>query len=241
MIVWKPKDPDETVSYEADWTEQLGTDAIASYTMVVTSGDATISKQVQSVRAIKFYIAGGTDATTTTFLNTVTTNTGQVLEREYSLYVAAGLSNYLTTSTTKRQLVEQMFTECALNGWEFDLTPDEKNVALTRLDALMWELRGRGIEIGYNFPNSIGGGDLDDELGAPDQAFFGLALMGAERLCPTMGKTMSKESRIALMDARKSVISAAAGFVPVMSLAPGTPIGSGNKPWSTRYPFSMTE
>lgn len=240
MSNWKPKDPNETVAYTADWSDQLGSDVIASYTMVAT-GTASISNQKQSARSIKFYVTGGTDGTTTTFLNTVTTNTGQVLERTYSLYVASGESSFMPTSTTKRQLVEQMFTECALNGWEYDLTPEEKDTALTRLDALMWELLGRGIDLGYNFPISIGGGDLDDDLGCPDQAFFGLALMGAERLCPTMGKTMSKESRIALVAANKAVIASASGFVPTVKLAPGTPIGSGNKPWSSRYPFSMTE
>lgn len=239
MTIWPPKDPNETVAYTVDWSDQIGTDAIASYTMVAT-GSATIANQVQSVRSLQFYIAGGTDGSTTTFLNTITTNNGQVLERSFSLYVASGQSSFNTTSTTKRQLVEQMFTECALNGWEYDLTADEKDVALTRLDMLMWELRGRGLELGYNFPVSIGSGDLDDVLGCPDQAFYGLAVLGAERLCPTMGKTQAHESRLALNAAMKAVRSCAAVLVPTMSLAPGTPVGSGNKPWSTRYPFSMT-
>lgn len=227
--IWKPKDPDETVAYVVDWASQLGDDTIASYTFVVSTGDATIANTVQSSQAFKFYIAGGTDDTTTTFLNTITTTSGQVLERLFSLYVGDGQSSFLTTSTTKRQLVEQMFTECALNGWEYDLTPEEKDTALTRLDALMWELRGRGIDVGYNFPNSIGGGSLNDDLGCPDQAFFGLSVLGAKRLCPTMGKTLSKESREALNDAMKAVRAAASGFIPSLSLAPGTPLGAGNR------------
>lgn len=238
-VIWNPKDPDETVAYDVDWSGELGSDSIASYTMVAT-GTATISKQVQSVRALKFYIAGGTTGTTTTFLNTVTTNTGQVLERTFSLYVVDGANSYQPATTTKRQLVEQMFTECALNGWEFDLTADEKDTALTRLDMLMWELIGRGINVGYNFPTAIGQGSLADDLGCPDQAFFGLAVLGAQRLCPTMGKTLSKESREILSAAMKSVRSACVSLVPTLQLAPGTPIGSGNKPWSTRYPFSMS-
>ena len=239
MVVWPPKDPDETVAYSIDWTDQLGTDDIASYTFVVSSGTATISKDTLSDRTIRVYIAGGTDATTTTFLNTITTGGGQTLERSFSLYVASGESSFQTTSTTKRQLVEQMFTECALNGWEYDLTADEKDVALTRLDMLMWELRGRGIDIGYNFPTAIGAGNLTDELGCPDQCFFALAVLGAERLCPTMGKTQSKESRIALHNAMKALRNACLGIKP-MSYGYGTPVGAGNKPWSTRYPFAIT-
>lgn len=235
---WPPKDPNETVAYAVDWSDQIGTDSIASYATVVT-GTATIAKVVQAARLLTIYVAGGTEATTTTILVTITTNTGQVLERTFSLYVASGQSSFQPTSTTKRQLVEQMFTEVSLNGWEYDLTPDEKDTALTRLDALMWELRGRDIEVGYNFPTAIGQGALNDPLGCPDQAFYGLAVLGAERLCPTMGKTMSKESRIALTAAMKAVRSAAVTLVPTVRFAIGTPIGAGNKPWSTRYPFSV--
>lgn len=236
-----PKDPSETIRYEADFSEQISPDAIASYTLTVESGSATIAKQVQSVRSVQFYVAGGTTGTTTVFLFTVTTNTSQVIERRYSVYVADNLSSFQTTSTTKRQLIEQVFSESALNAWELDITADEKDAALKRLDALMWELKGRGLNLNYNFPTGIGMGDLDDVLGCPDEAFFGLSIMAAFRFAPTMGKKMSAESSKALNDATKAVRAAASNYVPAMDLAPGTPIGAGNKPWSTRYPFSMTE
>jgi hypothetical protein len=131
-------------------------------------------------------------------------------------------------ATTKRQLVQQMFEECGINGWEFDITPEEKDRALTRLDALMAELRGRGIDLSYNFPTELGGGDLDDVLGTPDQAFYGLATLGAERLAPTMGKTQSPASRMALTAAMKAVRSAAAVLVPTLE-GPDMVYGSGNR------------
>jgi len=131
--------------------------------------------------------------------------------------------------TTKRQLIEQMFVECGLNGWEYDITPEEKDRALIRLDALMAELQGRGLALGYNAPADIGGGDLDDDLGCSQQAFYGLAVLGAERLCPSMGKTQSKESRIALHNAMKAVRSAAAVLVPATTLPIGTQLGSGRR------------
>jgi hypothetical protein len=130
--------------------------------------------------------------------------------------------------TTKRQLIEQMFTECGLNGWEYDISPEEKDRALTRLDALMAELQGRGISLGYNFPAEIGAGDLDDDLGTPDQAFYGLATLGAERLAPTMGKTQTRESRMALTAAMKAVRSAAAVLVPLVE-GPRMVYGAGNR------------
>lgn len=238
-IVWPPKDPDETVAYTADWTNQLGSDTIASYTMAPT-GTATIAKEEQDVRALRFWIVGGTNETTTTFLNTVTTASGQVLERVYSLYVASGVSSFQPASTTKRMLIGQAFSHATLNGWEYDITAEEKDNALTTLDALMWELLGRGIDLGYNFPIGIGQGNLDDDLACPDQAFFGLSILLALRIFPTMGKKMSVESNRALADAMKAVRSAAVTLVPTAQLAPGTPVGSGNRRWGMRYPFSLT-
>lgn len=141
-----------------------------------------------------------------------------------------------TSTATKRQLVEQAFTECALNGWELDITADEKDVALTRLDMLMNNLLGRGINVSYAFPARFGGGDLNDALGCPDTVIDALAILLAKRLCPSMGKTISAESRVALRDAEKALVSAGQ-TVPTMSYAPGTPQGSGNRPWATRYPF----
>lgn len=144
------------------------------------------------------------------------------------------------STATKRQLIEQAFSEVAINGWEYDIDPSEKDTALTRLDMLMRSLLSKGLDLSYNFPARIGGGDLDDMLGCPDGAFDGLAVLLALRLCPTMGKKLSAESRMALGDAMKAVRASAASLVPSMLLAPATPIGSGNKPWSTHWPFSMT-
>lgn len=240
---WNPKDPDETVCYVADWTDELsglGGDSIASYTFTISSGDATIAKQVQQAYSLKFWIAGGTSGTTTTFRNVVTTSTGQVLERFYTLLVQTDADAFMPATTTKRQLVDQAFAECGINGWEYDIDPSEKDTALTRLDMLMHELRGRGYDLNYNYPSAIGSGLLTDALGCPDQAFYGLATLLAERLAPTMGKRMSVESRMALTAARKAVYAAATNLVPGQSLGQGSPIGSGNKPWSSRYPFSMT-
>lgn len=238
-LVWNPKDPAETVARMSDWTVELAGDTIASYDLAISSGDATISKEESTVSTITAWIEGGTDATATEFLFTVTTASGQILTREYTLLVSAGANAAQPTTTIKRTLVGQAYTECALNGWEYDVTPEEQNTALTRLDMLMWELRGRGIELSYNFPAAMGGGDLADELGCPDQAFYGLSVLLALRLCPTMMKRMSVESNRALNDAMKALRAANSNPLPTVQLRPGTPLGSGNRPWATQYPFAV--
>jgi hypothetical protein len=247
MPSWPPKDPAETVAYTDDWTAQLGgpgdsSDWIASYTVVTSASPAgsvaaTIIQQTLCGNLLTFLIAGGADASTTEFVVTVTTRNGQILERSHALYVADGQSSWFPTTTSKRQLVDQMFAECGINAWEFDIDPGEKDAALTRLDGLMWELRGRGYELGYNFPTAIGAGSLNDDLGCGDQAFFGLATLGAARLCPTMGKSLSRESREALNAAMKAVRAAAPPLVPSMQFAYGTAAGAGNKPRSRFWPF----
>lgn len=237
--IWNPKDPAETVAYPDDWTNELAGDAIASYTFVKDSGDATILKDESSASTITAWIAGGTDQTTTAFTATVTTDTGQVLIREYSLLISAGANSFQPTTATKRSLIGQAYTECAINGWDYDISPEELDKALLRLDMLAAELTGRGLDIGYNAPSAIGQGDLDDELGCPDQAFFGLAVLLAQRLCPTMGKTMSAESKMTLNAAMKAVRSSAAVLIPSMSLARGTPLGAGNRWQSLDRRFSV--
>lgn len=235
-LIWNPKDPGETVAYPDDWSNELGADTIASYTLVIDSGDATILKDENSPSVITAWVQGGTDGTTTLFTATVTTSTGQILIREYSLLVSAGANSFQPTTTTKRSLIGQAYIEVALNNWEYDIEPEEMDKALTRLDILAAELVGRGISIGYNAPSVIGQGNLDDELGCPDQAFFGLAVLLAQRLCPSMGKKLSQESRETLNAAMKAVRSAAVVLVPSMTLAHGTPLGSGNRCWPGMWP-----
>lgn len=230
-FIWNPKPPTETVAYTADWTTELGDDGISSYTLTIESGDAVILKQENSNSTITAWIKDGTDGVTTVFLMTVTTGTGQILTREYSLLVSDGVNSFQPTTTTKRSLVGQAYVEVALNNWEYDIGPEEMDKALTRLDMLAAELKRRGVDIGYNAPAIIGEGALDDELGCPDEAFFGLAILLAKRLCPSMGKKLSQESREALNDAMKAVRACAVQLVPNMRLAHSTPLGSGNRCW----------
>lgn len=142
------------------------------------------------------------------------------------------------STATKRQLIKQAFSECAVNGWEYDIEPEEKSGALTRLDALMRELEAAGLSLSYTFPSGIGQGDLDDMLGCPDGAFHGLSVLLAQRLCPTMGKTMNAESRVALYEAKRAVRACAAYAPPSVTLGTNTPVGAGNRYSAVNYPFA---
>lgn len=234
--IWNPKEPDETVAYVADWSGELGADSIASYTMAVTSGTATIAKQEQSSRSLQFWIAGGIDGSTTTFLNTITTTSGQVLARHYSVLVESGRNVYQPSTATKRQIIEMAYEECSLSGYEFNVTPDEMFSGLRKLDALMAEWRQSSKDLGYNNPSTFGGGDLDDASGIPDAAIQGAAISLAMAIAPAMGKQMSGETRARLAKSM-SVISTMCAKKSVQGWARNTVAGAGNRRWGYGSPF----
>jgi hypothetical protein len=141
----------------------------------------------------------------------------------------------MASTSTKRQIVTGAYEECSLAGYEFDITPEEQVAALRQLDAIMREWQP-SLPLGYNFPASIGSGDLDDPSGIPDYAFDVACKYLALRVMPKMGKSMSGESRYALA-AGLNVLRAQASFIPNATLPATTVRGSGNR-WRNAYrPF----
>ena len=53
---------------------------------------------------------------------------------------------------TKRQFIEQAFEEIGLAAYVFDLTPEQLQSALRRLDAMMAGWNTNGIRIGWPMP-----------------------------------------------------------------------------------------
>lgn len=136
----------------------------------------------------------------------------------------------IVTTTTKRTIVDMAYEECALAGYEFDVTPEETLTALRRLDSLMAAWQAQSIYIGYNFPPALGEGDLDDPSGIPD-VFLDIVVMSlAMRIAPRMGKTISAETRTELAK-QMSSLRAQTAIIPERPLARGTPAGSGRRQW----------
>lgn len=235
MIIFNPKAPGETVAYTIDWSD-IGDDVIATSVLTVDTGDAVLGVNSFVCNMVFLLISGGTTETTTTITNDITTLGGQILSRAASLYVVDGAVPAVPSTATKRLVVGLAFEECRLAGWEFDLTPDELNSALTKMDVLMDEWAVSGINLGYNSPFVPGHGDLEDEIGIPNAALHAVALYLALRVSPQMGKTLSPETRKALSDAMSN-LRAMTISIPQMRLPRNTPIGSGNQGW-LRGPFA---
>ncbi len=236
MIIWNPKAPDETVGYNIDWGPELRTDLIESFTLEVTSGAATILASGFSGNLISALIMGGTDGGTTVFANEIRTVDQQVLTKTISLFTALDANPKIPSTATKRAIVELAFQECRLNNYQFDITPAELNAALQKLDNLMSQWAVTGMDLGYNHPVIYGQGDLEEESGIPNAAVNGSAISLALRIAPNMGKTMSAETRRGLAEGM-SAISTMTAQMPNRLLTKTTPLGSGNKPWTTWDPY----
>jgi len=102
-------------------------------------------------------------------------------------------------SWTKREIITQAFGELGLASYVFNLTAEELQDAMRRLDTLMGLCTTRNIIFTtvYPQPATYGAGDLDDDTNAPDDALEPMYLNLAIRLAPSFGKTPSPDTRAA--------------------------------------------
>ena len=132
-------------------------------------------------------------------------------------------------SYTKRELISEALAELGL-GADFDISPEEQEAALRKLDAMMAVWDGRGIKLGYPLPSSPADSDLDQSSNLPDTAVEPVALNLAMRLAPSYGKTVSVDTRRSASEGMDRLLIAPAQPSPPQQ--PNTmPRGAGNKPW----------
>lgn len=133
---------------------------------------------------------------------------------------------------TKRQLIDEAYGELAMQGYVFDISPEEQQTALRRMDTMMATWEAKGIRVGYAFPSSPTDSDLDTPSGLPDSAVETTYLNLAIRLAAGLGKQLQASTRKAASDGYDTLLWAAAA--PQQQQLPNTlPRGAGNKPWRT--------
>lgn len=131
---------------------------------------------------------------------------------------------------TKRQVIEDMYGELALAGYDFDLSPEEMQAALRRMDAMLATWSSMGINIGYAFGLTPTDSDLDQDAGIPLTAVEAVVLNGAARIAGSKGKTMPRTTLFnakAAYDALVSVVAKAEAEEQQLDRA--VPRGAGNK------------
>lgn len=129
-------------------------------------------------------------------------------------------------SFTKRQLVEAAYGELALAAYTFDLSPDEIQAGLQRIESMLRTWLNLTIDTGYVFPVTPAVSDPDDDSGMLDFYEEAVRTNGALRIAPMFGKTVSNETRLAAALAYQAMLRGRP--VPVMQLPRNLPRGAGN-------------
>jgi hypothetical protein len=143
---------------------------------------------------------------------------------------------------TKRDIVQEAYAELALAGYEFDLSPEEQQTGVRRLDLMMaqWAGPGKGLHLGYSVGVSPSGSDLDTDSGLPIYAIRTVVCGLALELGAGLGKTPHPSTITAYRDGMQQLLAQAA--FPAEQQLPNTlPRGAGSKPWrTTNQPFMPT-
>lgn len=139
-------------------------------------------------------------------------------------------------SYTKRQFVEEAFAELGMASYTFDLSPQQLDACLRRLDTMMATWNARGIRLGYPLPSNPQDSDLDTDTQVPDSANEAIITNLAIRLAPQYGKAVSLDTRTTAKQAYDTLLARAA--FPIEQQFPRTlPMGAGQKPWRYDDPF----
>lgn len=134
-------------------------------------------------------------------------------------------------SWTKRQFITQAFEEIGLAAYVFDLTPEQLDSALRRLDAMIAGWAANGIRISYPIPSSPQNSNIDADTGTPDWCNEAIYLGLALRLAPGFGKTVSPETKAFADLAYSNLLNQASIPTHERQLPKTMPRGQGTKPW----------
>lgn len=134
-------------------------------------------------------------------------------------------------SWTKRQLIEEAFKEIGLAGYVYDLTPDQLQTALRRMDAMMAGWESNGVRVGYPIPNNPDTSDIDTDSNLPGFAIEAVYTNLGMRIAPMFGKTIGPETR-QFADMSYNNMANQVAIPTIERQMPQTmPRGQGTKPW----------
>lgn len=129
---------------------------------------------------------------------------------------------------TKRELVTQAFEEAGLASYVFDLTPEQLQSAMRRMDSMLATWASKGIQLGYAMATGPDTGDLDQPSGLQAVANEAVYLNLALRIAPSFGKAVAAGTAVAAKEAYDALTIAAAQPQPVQ-MPRNMPLGAGFK------------
>lgn len=149
-------------------------------------------------------------------------------------------------SWTKLEIVDAAYAEIGMANYDFYLSPEQRQAALNRLDAMVATWKRRGIVVDYVVPSSHGGSSLDDDT-LINNHMEALYLNLAIKIAPMFGKAPSLETKSAAHTALRELMTDTV-TQQEQSYRDTLPVGQGNRPWQgiseffseTRSPTSGT-
>lgn len=131
-------------------------------------------------------------------------------------------------SYTKRQFINAALEEIGIASYDFDISPEQYDSALRRLDVLMANWYAKKIILGYPLPTSPENSVIDAETTVPDSANEAIILNLAIRLAPGYGKAVSMDTKSAAKDSFNTLAGIHA-MPDEMQLPSTMPAGAGHK------------
>jgi hypothetical protein len=97
---------------------------------------------------------------------------------------------------TKRQIIEQAFEEMGLASYVYDLSADQLQSALRRLDLMVASWQTKNIQIGYPLSTFPENSNIDEEIQTSLNNNEALVMNLAVRLAPSYGKVIQPETKV---------------------------------------------
>lgn len=130
---------------------------------------------------------------------------------------------------TKKEYIIQAYEEIGLAAYVYDLTPEQLQSALRRLDSMIAGWNARGVRIGWQLPSNPDLSDINTQTGVPDAANEAIYSNLAVRLCASFGKVPSLELKQLAVSSYGNLLSQVNDEIPQRQLPSSMPMGAGNK------------
>lgn len=133
--------------------------------------------------------------------------------------------------TLKRQLIYDAYEEIGLASYAYDLSPEEIQSAVRKLDQMISTWSNNNLKLGFVF-----GDTADIDAGTPEAADDAIAMNLAIRLAPSHGKSVSPDTKAAAAMALTSLYNMSTRPQPQRLDHRAVPKGQGERNFE-RDPF----
>lgn len=130
-------------------------------------------------------------------------------------------------SWTKKQLIDYAFNELGLSSYTYDMMPEQFEIALNKLDAMIALWNSTGVNIGYNL-SDINTSNINQYSGLPDFINEAVYLNLAIKLAPSYGKVLSQDTKVSAKLAYNQALNNLVTVIPMQRDA-FTIAGAGNR------------